>query len=258
MNNIEHNFYEKYGLEWSRTERYKWERMAASYKVSNLISIMGDVKPKRMLDFGCGLGDGLSLLSKHFRSEYAVGIDISSTMIEFARKQYPDIHFEVGSVERIGDFRVDLITFFDVLEHIENMQQVLKISGEIAEYIGIVIPLEKTWLISLLNTLHLKEKRSRLYLSEGHLYELNGSDFEAILIAAGLEIVRSKKCFPTKELQFSSYMKNRIKSKQGILSRPKYWLYVVLSILPFWFTRPLFQIGAGTTFYVFCKRTATS
>ena len=257
MENIGHDFYEKYGLEWRHTERYEWEHMSTSYKVSNFISIIDDLKPNRILDFGCGLGDALSLLAKHFHSESAVGIDISSTMIEYARKQYPEHTFVVGSIERLKDFRVDLITFFDVLEHIEDIQQVLEIAGTIAEYVGIGIPLEKTFYISLLNTLHLKEKKSRLYLLEGHVHEFNRSDFEAILEAAHLKVVKAKNVFPTKEIQFSPYMKNRIKNKSGMLSRQKYWLYIVLSFLPYWLTRHLFQIGAGTDLYVLCKRKTT-
>ena len=125
---LDQDFYEKFGTEWSSTDRRQFERIVTSYKVSDLCALMEGIRPKRILDFGCGLGDALDMLSKHFQITEAIGIDISSTMIAFVRKEYPEYTFIHGSIEKLKNIRVDLITFFDVLEHIEDVPAVLEVA----------------------------------------------------------------------------------------------------------------------------------
>jgi len=214
---------------------------------------MEGVRPKRILDFGCGLGDALDILAKHFQVTDAIGIDISSTMIAYAKKEYPEYTFIHGSIEKLKNIRVDLAIFFDVLEHLEDIPGILKLAKNSANYIGIKIPLEKPWLVSILNSLHLKERKSRLYNSEGHLYEFNRSEVEAILKQAGLKILKTKTDFLPKEIHFSAYVKNRMKAKSGCLARLKYYAYVALSKFPYRITRPLFWVVSGVNFFILCK-----
>jgi len=253
MNQTPLEFYKKYGTEWFSTERRQIEKMTALYKVSGLCTLMEGLRPRQILDFGCGLGDALDILAKHFQITHAIGIDISSTMIEYARREYPEYTFMHGSIEELINFQADLITFFDVLEHMEDIPAVLQIAGSNADYIAIKIPLEKTWCIDLLNRLHLKEPKSRLYESERHLYEFNRSEVETILEQVGLKILKSKTNFVPKNIHFSPYMKNRMKAKSGRLAKPKYYSYVTLSRLPYALTRPLFQVVNGVDFFVLCK-----
>lgn len=60
---------------------------------------IGVTKDSKVLDFGCGTGQMLSLLKRTigFEGEY-VGYDISAEAIEFARGAQPDGRFEVRNV----------------------------------------------------------------------------------------------------------------------------------------------------------------
>lgn len=253
MQQINREFYEKYGLEWYSTERRQWERTATSYKVSSLCALLQELRPKRILDFGCGLGDALDLLATKFQVTEAIGVDISSTMIEYAKRQFPKYRFIQGGIESLKNIQVDLLTFFDVLEHISDIPATLEAAKQSATYIGIGIPLEKTWPISLLNRFHLKEKKSRLYYSEGHLYEFNRSEVDTTLKGAGLQILEANISPPPKELQFSRYMRNRMRAKAGYIATTKYFCYIALSKCPYAIARPLLELGAGTNYYLLCK-----
>lgn len=252
---VDQDFYEKYGVEYSSPLCRETERIASSYKVSNLCALMEGLRLKRILDFGCGLGDALDMLAKHFQVTDAIGIDISSTMITYAKKEYPEYTFIQGSLEKLKNLQSDLITFLDVLEHLEDIPATLEAAKNSADYIGIKIPLEKSRLISLLNRLRLRDRKSRFYDSHRHLNEFNRKEVEAILKQAGLKILKSKTDFLPKKIRFSTFIKNRMKAKSGRLARLKYYAYIALSKLPYIITHLLYQLvyGYSVDFFVLCK-----
>lgn len=254
MNKLGTDFYENYGEQWSTTDRREMERMDTIFKVKNLCAIMDAIMPKSILDFGCGLGDGLHLLSKHFRAAESIGVDISSKMILFAKKEYPKYTFLQGSIEHLKNYSVDLITFIDVLEHLEDIDETLDVAKRSARYIAIKIPIEKTWFISTLNLLRLKENRSRAFQSEGHLYEFSKKEVDSILESAGLRMIKSGKRFVMeKEFFFSERVRLRMKQKTGLFSKFKYVAYVIFSYVPYSITCTILGIYMGNDYYILCE-----
>ncbi|MDQ7778097.1 MAG: methyltransferase domain-containing protein [Planctomycetota bacterium] len=76
-----------------------------------------------VLDLGCGYG----YLSYHFaeRCARAVGVDISPTAVEFARKTYarPNLAFEVGDILSWNpQEKFDLVLFVSLYEHLTREQ----------------------------------------------------------------------------------------------------------------------------------------
>lgn len=62
-----------------------------------------ELENRTILDFGCGLGDLVPFLQeKRIHFNY-IGVDISSNLIEHARKMYssPNIEFHVGEIEKV-------------------------------------------------------------------------------------------------------------------------------------------------------------
>ena len=72
-------------------------------------------KAQRILDIGCGTGSLTVNLSK--QCGYVLGIDCSSEMIEKARKQYPDIDFEVMDALELPFSRKWDIVFSNAVFH---------------------------------------------------------------------------------------------------------------------------------------------
>lgn len=58
-----------------------------------ILSDIGDLRNKNILDVGCGFGDFYSYLMENFQIHDYIGIDISSSMIKIARKKNPNVLF---------------------------------------------------------------------------------------------------------------------------------------------------------------------
>ncbi len=100
---------------------------------------------KAVLDFGCGSGYGTAMLAGAAQS--VVGLDYSSTAIEYARERYGSTTspIEFHSLDacadtvpgQVGAGRFDMVISFDVIEHIEryydyldNITKLLAAGGE--------------------------------------------------------------------------------------------------------------------------------
>jgi len=78
----------------------------------------------RVLDVGCGAGVMTSHMTRYGE---VVGTDFSSSAIELARKLVPGASFNAGRELPGGEF--DVITIFDVLEHIPQFERPAFIGG---------------------------------------------------------------------------------------------------------------------------------
>ena len=81
-----------------------------------LASVLGRRRGLGVLDVGCGTG----VMTSHLRRYGTVnGMDFSAPAIEIARRMVPGVTFRVGTVTDLAPAeRYDLITLFDVVEHI--------------------------------------------------------------------------------------------------------------------------------------------
>jgi len=78
-----------------------------------------------VLDVGCGLGNFLSKLHPHYQ---CFGIDASSYAISQAKQKNPEISSNLvqSDIEKIPfNHSFDIITAFDVIEHIEDLSKVI-------------------------------------------------------------------------------------------------------------------------------------
>ena len=73
------------------------------------------------LDVGCGPGSVLVQLTRAFDVE-GVGVDASSTMIDVARRDAPEIEFHVGRAEHLpfGDATFDAVVTRMVVHHLDR------------------------------------------------------------------------------------------------------------------------------------------
>ncbi|EKQ53470.1 MAG: trans-aconitate methyltransferase [Methanobacterium sp. Maddingley MBC34] len=57
--------------------------------------------PEKIMDVGCGPGNSTNVLSSRWPESEIVGIDISVSMIESARKNYPDIKWRIEDATKL-------------------------------------------------------------------------------------------------------------------------------------------------------------
>ncbi|MDM0055806.1 class I SAM-dependent methyltransferase [Variovorax fucosicus] len=98
------------------------EEYFARYKIE-LVRKMIDRSPKRILEYGCGIGRNIPFLRSAFPDAQIEGSDISAASLEIARRDNPAVNFfvEHGDVQQ-GE-PVDLIFVAGVFHHIPVSQR---------------------------------------------------------------------------------------------------------------------------------------
>jgi 2-polyprenyl-3-methyl-5-hydroxy-6-metoxy-1,4-benzoquinol methylase len=104
----------------------KFKNEAAYYgHLTHIISYkfaLDFAKNKNVLDFGCGTGYGSKILSEKALS--VTGTDISNETINYAKKKYKSENLNFINIEELNKKKYhqkfDLITSFQVIEHVEN------------------------------------------------------------------------------------------------------------------------------------------
>ena len=82
----------------------------------------------RVLDAGCGTGGMLSRLTRYAAANQIVGIDFSETALRFCIQRQPQLLARASVSELpFADASFDLITSFDVLQHVPDQQDALAI-----------------------------------------------------------------------------------------------------------------------------------
>jgi ubiquinone/menaquinone biosynthesis C-methylase UbiE len=132
----------------------------------------------RVLDVGCGTGYGTAELAQHARS--AVGIDVSSDALVYAREHYPihDLTFLAASATtlpfRHGSF--DLITAFEVIEHLGQWRDLLTEARRVLHHNGV-------FLVSTPNKVYYAESRAAQGPNPFHTHEFEFAEFRDALTA---------------------------------------------------------------------------
>ncbi|MBA2361831.1 MAG: methyltransferase domain-containing protein, partial [Actinobacteria bacterium] len=82
----------------------------------------GLVQGRRVLDAGCGIGYGSTILAESGAAT-VVGIDVAESVVEAARgRESAGVRFEVGNVQDLGfdDESFDVVVSFEVIEHLDD------------------------------------------------------------------------------------------------------------------------------------------
>jgi SAM-dependent methyltransferase len=89
--------------------------------------LINHAKPARVLDFGCGTGQNLTIpLAACFPEVKFIGVDSDVTTIGFARTQNQQLNLNFGMPNEIeSDSPFDLIIASEVIEHVEEPGELL-------------------------------------------------------------------------------------------------------------------------------------
>ncbi len=112
-----------YDLEYFLSLEYRYFSGANGSHVKNILkNLQGlDLKGKRVLDVGCGGGFFTQKIAE--LGAEAKGCDYSQYAIKFAKDRYPGLDIVERSayeIDALGISNLDLITAFDVVEHLEH------------------------------------------------------------------------------------------------------------------------------------------
>ncbi len=149
-----------------------WAEHLSRYRFAANLARQRPERPM-VLDVGCGTGYGTSALAEFASS--ATGIDLAPDALAYARAHYerPHLKFVAGSAMALpfaaGSF--DLITAFEVIEHLQDGNQLLREAHRVLRPGGIL-------LVSTPNTTYYAETRAQQGPNPYHLHEFEYDDFE--------------------------------------------------------------------------------
>ena len=130
----------------------------------------------RVLDLGCGAGYGTAELAGRARS--ATGIDLAPEAIAHASSAYPqaNISFVPASVTAVPfrDGCFDLITAFEVIEHLDNWRTLLSESRRLLHPHGV-------FLVSTPNKEYYTDSRGASGPNPFHTHEFEFDEFRSVL-----------------------------------------------------------------------------
>lgn len=149
-------------------------------------------------DFGCSNGYITNLITNIVKSKKTFGYDHSSN-IDIARKLYPKFKFEYIDLNKVNQFdeKFDLITCFEVLEHVGNIEvaidNLISSSKENSKII-ISVPIE-TGLIGLIKFLI-----KRIFFN--YKFELKNTEFSYLI---SLLLNKNISKYRTKDTHYGSH-----------------------------------------------------
>jgi ubiquinone/menaquinone biosynthesis C-methylase UbiE len=121
--------------------RYMQPSPTTVYPLEYAYALLGDVRGLRVLDFGCGSGENSLLLAR--RGARVVGVDISASLIDLAKRRLRVNHAERGAAFIVGSAHdlpihaasVDVVLGIAILHHLDldasarEVHRVLKSGG---------------------------------------------------------------------------------------------------------------------------------
>jgi len=105
-----------------------------------VLTEIGNLQGKRVLDLGCGIGDFWQyLIEKKIECEY-VGYDINPNIVKIAKERFPNVRFEVKDVLLEDfpnfDYIVSTSSFNNKFKYISNYEFIAKLLEILYEHIN--------------------------------------------------------------------------------------------------------------------------
>jgi len=193
-----------------------------------------------LLDAGCGDGSLLAALHRrgHLKGRRAIGVDLSQTRVEIARRHVPGLEARVDDVETLGTVEgagVDFVISTQVLEHVDDARMLRAIGRVLAPgklaYVSTVA--KRPWARFIWRT-----PEGRWALDPTHVREYERDDeLLDLLDAAGLELVDQRKtpvAYPVVDFvvrrlgvqQRGVFARPRLRALRGLrVPIPGYWIW---------------------------------
>lgn len=160
--------------------------------------LLDDLAPVgvRVLDVGCG-GGSVAKAVKHERPDLQVsGCDLSQSALDVALAAPGGVEFQLATAERLpfADGEFDFVWIFDVLEHVDDPERVLREVARVLKPGGgfhIVLPLEGQPR-TLYRLVGCGTRWTAKVRHGGHIQIFSAERFRTMASSCGLRLVRSR------------------------------------------------------------------
>ena len=117
--------YDKFGQEYQKTREEKRPERAFNefLEMPCMFKAVGNIKEKKLLDVGCGAGVHIKKYLK--KGALCSGIDLSETMISFAREKNKNVHFNVGTITKLPykNNSFGIVTASLMIDYVKNLNK---------------------------------------------------------------------------------------------------------------------------------------
>ncbi|HVS48450.1 MAG TPA: class I SAM-dependent methyltransferase [Candidatus Dormibacteraeota bacterium] len=161
------------------------------YLLDDLAGVHG-----RVLDVGCGGGSVAKAVKRERPDLDVFGCDLSESALKIAGATPEGVDFRLATAERLpfADGEFDFVWIFDVLEHVEDPEQVLREVARVLKPGGgfhIVLPLEgQPW--TLYRLVGCGTRWTAKVRHGGHIQIFSADRFRSLAAASGVSPVRTR------------------------------------------------------------------
>ena len=180
--------------------------------------------PIRVLDIGCAAGFFLRVMKEEGHD--VRGVEVSADIAALATQHLGEDNIHIGFLEHLDPHRpgfepasFDLITMWDVIEHVPDPQRLLELARRLLKPDGALI-LETQNVDS--RFAGILGKKWQHFKHEEHLYHFNPQTITRLLGDTGYQVVRNTPKFGGKyvSLNFIAERAGRISKAAGLLCSP--------------------------------------
>ncbi|MFO0981650.1 MAG: class I SAM-dependent methyltransferase [Planctomycetota bacterium] len=159
-----------------------------TYRMRRKLILKYHPQPGRVLDVGCAAGYFLKTM--HEIGWQTTGVELSAHMAHYARTEMalPDVRQGMLEAQELEPQSFDVITFWDVIEHLEDPRPALRHAAGLLKPDGIIVIETQnvdSWFARIMG------KRWQHYKYEEHLYHFSPATLPRLLAASGLQQVES-------------------------------------------------------------------
>lgn len=164
-----------------------WHQEDSQWKAMQIIKFIerNALNPKKICEVGCGAGEILHQMSKHFSGIEYFGYEISPQAYDLCKKKTkPNVSFLLRDLLSEDKVYFDIIMAIDVFEHVEDYYGFLRKLKEKGEYKIFHIPLDLSVQKVLRSKPIIKARRSF-----GHIHHFTKETAIDTLVFTGYEII---------------------------------------------------------------------
>lgn len=138
--------------------------------------------PEKIIDIGCGPGNSTQILFQRWPKAKIEGIDNSASMIESAKKNYPDMEWRIADATKMEtNEKYDIIFSNATIQWIHNQKKLIADLFDMMEdggALAIQLPLYHTMPVSkAIENVSLKERWKKQTIGANDAFKFHSSDY---------------------------------------------------------------------------------